>query len=93
MTHNNDIAYASLDFNSLTTLLFVKELVQVNMKENTKPTFCEGNQPAIGSHTLDHESSTPMIPCNGNLPVTSGFAAHRASNGINYGITNDITVT
>ena len=62
MTQNNDIAYTSWDYNSLTTLLFVKQLVQANIKENTKPTFCEGNPPVMESpHTepLKLHSSDP----------------------------------
>ena len=52
MTHNNDIAYASWDFNSLTILLFLKQLVQANTKENIKPAFCGGNPSAMKSpHT------------------------------------------
>ena len=52
MTHNNDFAYASCDFNSLAALLFVKQIVKGNMKENIKSTFCEGNPPAMESpHT------------------------------------------
>ena len=67
MIHNNYIAYASWDFNSLATLLFVKQLVQANMKENIKPTFCEGNPPVMesphtgpklhSSHPLQRDSS------------------------------------
>ena len=52
MTHNNDIAYASWDFNSLATLLFVNQLVKANIKENIEPSFCERNPPAMESpHT------------------------------------------
>ena len=52
MTHNNAIAYASWDFNSLATLLFAKQLVQANMDVNIKPTFRDWNPPAMGSpHT------------------------------------------
>ena len=52
MTHGNDIAYASWDFNSMATLLFVKQLAKANMKENIKPIFCEGIPPAMESpHT------------------------------------------
>ena len=52
MTHNNDIAYASWDFNPLATLLFVKQFVKKNMKENIKPIFFERNPPAKESpHT------------------------------------------
>ena len=51
MTQNNDIAYASWDINSLATV-FVKQLVKANIKENIKPSFCEGNPPAVESpHT------------------------------------------
>ena len=68
MTHNNDIAYASWDFNSLATLLFVKQLVIANMKENIKLSFCEGNPPAMGSprteppkfHSSDPQHATHL---------------------------------
>ena len=63
MTHNNDIAYTSWDFNSLAIILFVKQLVQANMKENIKPTFYESNPPAMeSSHTgpLKLRSSNPL---------------------------------
>ena len=43
--------------------------------------------------TLDHQSSTPVIPCNGNPLVTNGFTEHRDNNVINYWMTNYITVT
>ena len=90
MTHNNGIAYASWDINSLATLLFVKQLVKANIKENIRPSFCERME---SPHTLDHQSSTPVIPCNGNPLVTSGFTAHRDNNVINYWMTNYITAT
>ena len=53
MTQNNDIAYASWGFNALVTLfLFVKQLIQANMKERIRPTFCKGNPSAMESpHT------------------------------------------
>ena len=40
MTHNSDIACASWDLNSLAILLFVKQFVQANMKENIKASHC-----------------------------------------------------
>ena len=43
--------------------------------------------------TLDQQSPTPVIAWDGNPLVTSGFTAHRASNVINYRMTNYKTVT
>ena len=85
MIHSSYFAYASWNSNSLATLLFVKQLVQANMKINIKPTLCEGNYRWSNRRTLDH--------CNGNPLATSGFTAHRASNVINYGMRNYITIT
>ena len=51
-----------------------------------------------GSHwrwnrrTLNHQSSTPVIPCDGNPLVPSGFTEHRATHVINCGMTNYRTV-
>ena len=70
MTQNSDIAYAPWDFNSLATLLFVKQIVQGNMKENIKLTFCEGNPPAMESpHTGPpklHSSHPLQRECSGD---------------------------
>ena len=93
MTHSNDIAYASWDFNSMATLLFGKQIVKANMKENIKPTFCEGNPPAMDSPHTGPPKFHPSDPCNVNPLVTSGFTAHRDNNVINYWMTNYITVT
>ena len=93
MTHNNDIAYTSWDFNPLTTLLFVKQLVQANMKENIKPTVCEGNPPVMESPHTEPLKLYSSDPHDGNPLVTSGFTAHMASDVINYGMTNYITIT
>ena len=94
MTHNNDIAYASWDFNSLAIILrfFNSSLRQTWKKTSSRP-FVRGIHRRWNRCTLDHQSCTPVIPCNGNRLVTSAFTARRASDVIKYGMTNYQTVT
>ena len=50
-------------------------------KTSSRP-FVRGICRRGNGQTLEHRSSTPVIPCDGNPLVTSGFTAHRASNVI-----------
>ena len=94
MTHNNDIAYAPCDFNSTHWQLYclLNRWFRQTWQKTSSRLFVRGFHRRWNRRTQSHQSSTPVTPCNGDLVVTSGFTAHRASNVINYGVTNYITV-
>ena len=61
-------------------------------KKTSSRHFVRGIHQRWNRHALDH-TSIPGILCNGNTLVISGFTAHMATNVINYGMKNYITVT
>ena len=62
-------------------------------KKTSSPPFVRGIHQRWNRRALDHQSSTPVIPCNGNPLVTSVSPHTGPVNVIYYGMTNYITVT
>ena len=67
--------------------------IRETWKKTSSPPFVRGIHQRWNRCTLDHQSSTPVIPCNGNPLVTSVSPHTGPVNVIYYGMTNYITVT
>ena len=70
---------------------------QTRMNQHERNTssrpFCEGSPPAMESPQTEPPKLWSSDPLQQKPLVTNGFIAHRASNIINYGMTNYITIT